>query len=200
MRRPWHFATMTDPGNPAAGRRFSARNPRRNGASWSTRCSRARRSSGSSARPMMASPSSRLPRAAPTRGRSPARPGAAPWDVLARIEHPDPALANADRVARAQQRRQRAHRWSLPARSAAMASVCRQTSSAGAHARRRPLRRRHCRRHRSAALCARLPRHRRQGRRPQRQAGTARLRFGYDPLSAIAIGGSCRLPGTRRRR
>ena len=86
---------MTDRENPPLAAEFCSGRRGRNGASWSTPCSRARRSSGCAARPMTASPSSRLPRAAPTRSRVAGRRGAAPWQVLARIDHPDPAEANA---------------------------------------------------------------------------------------------------------
>ena len=93
---------------PSAGRRISAGDASSNGASWSMACSRARRSrSGWSPGPTTASRSARSTPAPPTRRRSPAAAPGTPWAIMQRVDHPDPAAANARGAARPRERRDR---------------------------------------------------------------------------------------------
>ena len=94
--RSWQFPAMTDDPNFPWPPTF--RRPDREDVAQAccAACSRARRSSGgSSPRPMTASPSSRFTAATPTARPIVGRTPGAPWQVMSRIEHPDPAAANA---------------------------------------------------------------------------------------------------------
>ena len=125
----------------------------------------------------------------PARDRLPGAPGAAPWTCLQRVDHPDPARAN-EIALRELKTAPPVWRWYLPARSAATASVCRQRTSARAHARRRRVRRRHCHRSRSPPFARELPHIVATiAQADSAKPATVRLRSGYDPLAAIAISG-----------
>ena len=149
------MALCNDDGSakPDPGRRFPAGNAKTTGASWSRPRSRARRSQRLESQTYDGLPIEPLyPRDAAATALGGRAPGAA-WTVMQRVDHPDPAAANAQALARSGKRRhrpgagvcrlgQRQRFWARSVAGDARARARRRRSRRRHHDRSQPLRRR----------------------------------------------------------